>query len=416
MMNIYLNRVLLILLCSMPISIMIGKAALNLNLFFFDLLVIFFLFQKKNLLNIKISQNLILAIIFSLVILVNIIFSENFDLSFQAMLGLIKNLIFCLGLSLFVKFEDLKKYFSLTILISLTFVSINILLQFFLGNDIFGNSVVGQIRSTAVFGDQIPGSYLLKFLFVCLLLNLFKKNLFLNFVYLSFFSMIIIITNERMPLFNIIFFSLLFIMIFPLENFKKKIISIISYLILCFLIFNIPIPNNFQKNDKISIYDHLSQRTKLQFQRQTKKNDFYSIYWIQHFRAATEIFLEKPIIGSGLKTYRYFCPIKQKEKNKNDQLICSIHPHNLYFEIASETGILGLAILIFYLFSLITKLALDYIKNKKNRYENIVVLISLLMLFNPFQITGSFFSTYSGFFYFMVIGVCGNYIKNNTAN
>ena len=36
------------------------------------------------------------------------------------------------------------------------------------------------------------------------------------------------------------------------------------------------------------------------------------------------------------------------------------------------------------------------------------------MLFNPFQITGSFFSTYSGFFYFMVIGVCGNYIKNNT--
>ena len=79
-------------------------------------------------------------------------------------------------------------------------------------------------------------------------------------------------------------------------------------------------------------------------------------------------------------------------------------------------GILGLAILIFYLFSLITKLALDYIKNKKNRYENIVVLIPLLMLFNPFQITGSFFSTYSGFFYFMVIGVCGNYIKNNTAN
>ena len=415
-MNINLDRVLLILLCLMPISIMIGKAAINLNLFFFDLLVIFLLFQKKIFADIKISKNLILTFIFLLIILINVILSVKINLSSLALLGLVKNLIFCLGLSLFIKFEDLKKYFSLIVFISLIFVSINVLLQFFLGTDMFGNSLVGQIRSSAVFGDQIPGSYILKFLFVCLLFTMFKKNLLLNFVYLSFFSMIIIITNERMPSLNILFFSILFISIFPQENLRKKVITIISYLILCFLFFNIPIPNDFQKENNVNIYDHLTARTKLQFQRQTAKDNFYSIYWIQHFRAATEIFIDRPIIGSGLKTYRYFCPIKQNEKNKDNQLVCSLHPHNLYFEIASETGILGIVFFIFYLSTLIIKLILNYIKYEKNRYETLIVFLPLLLLFNPFQITGSIFSTYSGFFYFMVIGIVINFLKKNIVN
>ena len=412
-MNINLDKVLLILLCSMPISIMIGKAALNLNLFFFDLLVIYLLFQRKTFANIRIFKIFILPFTFLFVILINVILSVKFNLSSLALLGLLKNLIFCLGLALLIKFEDIKKYFSLIIFFSLIFVSINVLLQFFLGNDMFGNTLVGQIRSTAVFGNQIPGSYILKFLFVCLLFTLFRKNLLFNFFYLSFFSMIIIITNERMPFLNILFFTVLFIIFFPQKNLKKKVITIISYLVLCFLFFNIPIPNNFQKDNKVNIYDHLSARTKLQFERQTAKDNFYSIYWIQHFRAATEIFIDKPLIGSGLKTYRYFCPIKQNEKQKDNRLICSLHPHNLYFEIASETGILGLSFFIFYLSSLIIKLSLNYIKNEKNKYETLVILFPLLMLFNPLQISGSFFSTYSGFFYFMAIGIGANFIKNN---
>ena len=110
-MNINLDRVLLILLCLMPISIMIGKAAINLNLFFFDLLVIFLLFQKKIFADIKISKNLILTFIFLLIILINVILSVKINLSSLALLGLVKNLIFCLGLSLFIKFEDLKNIF-----------------------------------------------------------------------------------------------------------------------------------------------------------------------------------------------------------------------------------------------------------------------------------------------------------------
>lgn len=415
-MRINLNKVLIVLLCSMPISIMIGKAALNFNLFFFDILVIFFLLKKKIFSNIKISKNLILSLIFLAIMLMNIIFSVNLDLSFIAILGLLKNIIFCIGLVLFIKFEDLKKYFSLIVMISLIFVSINVLLQFFLGEDMLGNSFAGQIRSTAVFGNQIPGSYILKFLFVCLLLNFFRKNLLLNLFYFSFFSMIIIITNERMSSLNIIFFTILFLLVFPQENLKKKIFSTISYLILCFLFFNIPIPNDFKKNNNTSIYDHLSSRTELQFQRQTNKNDFYNIYWIQHFKAATENFMERPIIGTGIKTYRYFCPIIQSKKEKMSQLLCSIHPHNLYFEIASEIGILGIIFFIFYLSSLIVNLALNYVKNEKSRYEILVVLFPILILFNPVQITGSIFSTYSGFFYFMVIGVSINFIRNNLIN
>ena len=55
------------------------------------------------------------------------------------------------------------------------------------------------------------------------------------------------------------------------------------------------------------------------------------------------------------------------------------------------------------------------IKFKEIRYSTLVVLFPILTMFNPIQFTGAFFSTYSGFFYFMILGVALNYIKYNSS-
>ena len=57
-------------------------------------------------------------------------------------------------------------------------------------------------------------------------------------------------------------------------------------------------------------------RTKLQFERQTAKDNLQHLLGTT-FRAAAGIFIDKPLIGSRFKkTYRYFCPIKQNKNRK----------------------------------------------------------------------------------------------------
>ena len=412
--NLRMREILLVLFCCLPISIMIGKAALNTNLVIFDLFAMAYFFKDKKFELISSNKNLFFAFFLILFVSFNIFFSTNLELSFQGLLGLIKNIIFCLGLTLFVSPNDIKKFFSPIVFISLMFVSLHIYLQYFTGFDIFGNSLVGQNRSTAVFGNQIPGSYILKFFFIGLLLSTFNKNIFLNLTYLSFFTTAIILSNERMPILNIIFFSILFISIFPQINYKKKLLCLFSYLSICFLIYNVPIPsaNNSELTKQEKLYENLLLRTKTQLKRQTVGKNISNLYWFQHFRAAAELFLDSPIIGSGIKSYRYSCPLKQLEKKKIAQLSCNIHPHNIYFEIISETGILGLFIVSFILFRLFLLSIGSYRRDSLNRRQLMIVILPIFMLFNPIQFTGSFFSTYSGFFFFLNLGIAFNFIRN----
>ena len=62
--------------------------------------------------------------------------------------------------------------------------------------------------------------------------------------------------------------------------------------------------------------------------------------------SAIKMFKDKPIIGHGVKTFRYNC---KKQPYKFDEfdiykfrMNCGNHPHNTYIQLISETGIIGL--------------------------------------------------------------------------
>ena len=74
---------------------------------------------------------------------------------------------------------------------------------------------------------------------------------------------------------------------------------------------------------------------------------------------------------------------------------CSTHPHNIYLEILSETGTLGFLL---FLFTLLCLFKINKVFTKKNIRNNPEILILLFICFWPIQSTGSFFSTWNGFF------------------
>ena len=90
-----------------------------------------------------------------------------------------------------------------------------------------------------------------------------------------------------------------------------------------------------------------------------------------HFINSYHIFSNK-LLGSGVRSFRHECEKYSKDylsevyqyKVVTDLNGCSSHPHNIYFELASETGLIGLILFIILLYFLIIKNLKDCLNNK----------------------------------------------------
>ena len=74
----------------------------------------------------------------------------------------------------------------------------------------------------------------------------------------------------------------------------------------------------------------------------------YSKSYENHYLSALRVFSDNPIFGSGPNTYRYQC---NNPKYVDLLSKCNTHPHNFYFQVLAELGIIGFLFLsIFYLY------------------------------------------------------------------
>ena len=120
--------------------------------------------------------------------------------------------------------------------------------------------------------------------------------------------------------------------------------------------------------------------------------------WGAHFLAAVNIWLDKPFFGNGLKTFRELCGYeKYKTISKNDIHRCSTHPHNFYFELLAETGIIGLILLASFFIGIAKKAKI--IRNKNEIFFLIILILSIW----PLGTTGSLFNNHNaGIFWFII--------------
>ena len=107
-----------------------------------------------------------------------------------------------------------------------------------------------------------------------------------------------------------------------------------------------------------------------------------------------KLFKENFLLGVGPKNYRNKCAEIKFKGVKN----CSTHPHNIFFQLLVETGILGLLIYI-YIFFLILKKILFFIFFEKTLDPKIFFILPVFYFLNPFLPSGNFFNNW-----FMAIG------------
>ncbi len=402
-----------IIFLSIP-SAIIGNFALNLTILTSLIFFVFFLIKKE--FSIAINKTYIFYfILFKLFFLFNILFSYNSLLSFNSYLGIIKNIFFVI---VFYKvFEHNKKnepFFFNSLIILFFFFNFDVLIQFFFIYDLFGYPLQDShgIRLSGAFGKEfVAGSFLSKILFlVVAYIHAGKNNNWILKYFIIFLSNATILLSGERSVFLITAISSLFFIFFDNRiQIKKKILVFFVYLIIIFSTVFLNYSIYSQSKDKL-LLNNYSFLFGYEFQViSEKKNNnnllikrenyslvknFLDTRHGAHFLTGIEIFLDNKILGAGLKSFRNICSISKYDNinslSAKDR--CNTHPHNIYIEFISDLGILGFAIIL---------LLLSYIFIQLLKKKDTSMLAYFLILFFPFQTTGSFFSSFNGFFYYI---------------
>jgi len=142
-----------------------------------------------------------------------------------------------------------------------------------------------------------------------------------------------------------------------------------------------------------------------------KSEKFYRIYieairsfkdtqWGAHWLTAIEISKDNFLFGSGVRTFRIVCQKYDTIDSFRKDSRCSTHPHNIYLEILSETGLIGLILILLFFFNFVKSL----INKKNNKTLTIALGALILALIFPLKPTGAFFSSWYGSILWYLIG------------
>ena len=387
------------------LSYIFGPAIINVYITLLSIIAFAYLIYRSDLLKtITYDYSSIFLLIFFMYAFLISIVKENFNIEIISFLRITIIYIF---VSLF--YRGKKNYLNIKkILLFFTLlISIDSLYQFIFRENIFGYEIFEKYRLTSFFKDEpIVGSFLLKTTLPLIGFYFYKvydNKLLLLLIIIS--AVTIILSGERMPLLQ--FFFGIFIMIFLFINKLKSFIFFISTLFL--------VNVSFLINDSLyerykSTYLSISSII-LSSQNANLEITNYSINeYLGNFKSGVDLWSNSKLFGNGYRYYNKNCDFMVKEPLNSG---CSTHPHNIYIEILSDYGLVGLFLFISFYISIFFK----FIKfNYKSDILGIGVLFFVISF--PFSTSQSIFSSYYGSIYFLFAFLINYYsiIKKNINN
>ncbi len=412
-------RCLSLLLAIMPLSFIAGNMIININLVLVIALALLFYGKEFYSYKLDIVDKTISS--FFVIVLFTGIYNDiffylekswraDFSTSIKSVL-FFKYLIFYLILRYCVEKKIIYlKYFFISSSLASLFVCFDIFYQSVSGKDIFGFSSDGMGRKlSGPFGDEpIAGSFiqrfsLFSFFVVPLFFLKFKKytKLLIPLLFLIFFVGIVF-SGNRMPL--IIFIFTLFLTLVFQKQVRKYFLHFCFIIIVSFvIIFNL---NTKVKNNFKNFYMQISE-VKIVFTE--KKFDYNKSAYLKEFNTFYDTWLLNKYIGGGIKNFRYYCHYRLPDTSESyKKYKCNMHPHNYYLEILTETGIIGLSIILlsFYLFFNRSFLNKYFFKSRLNDNHIIAPFIFLFIAeIFPIKSTGSFFTTGNATYLFLILGI-----------
>lgn len=342
-----------------------------------------------------------ILIIFYLYIFLNELFIDNFNFHYFSFLRYL--IIFLLFENIALKESKLEfKYLFIILFI----IALDGIYQFFNGSNILGFDKFDNFRLTGIFGDEpIIGSFLMKFIIPIIWIYFLEKNkLIKNIFYIILLSLVfscMILSFERMPIIQI-FLAIGMMLIFSIfkdRNISKKILftGFLVTLSAYFLIIN----NNFLKYRTQASIDALYNIFIL---NDHSKNQLISIKdYVGHINLSKKLWIENVYTGGG---YRYFNKFCSSNDNEVINVIgCSTHPHNIYLELLTNAGLVGL--LIFCIFNSYL-IFLSFNRVSKRYFGFIFTYLALIF---PLVTSQSIYSSYYGSIFFLFIFLF-NYFLN----
>ena len=308
----------------LPLSFVIGSLILNINIIFFLTVGSIYFFIKK--IKIKLNYiNITLLLYFLILILSSLI---NFEVI--GGVNLVKSIFllrfFLLYIFIETLFYDQKlklKYFFNICLILVLFLSLDLILQFLNGANIFGyepweGRITGVFHSEAIAGAYIQKTFIFSIISIISLVysSIKKKSLFItaSFIVIIFASFI---ASNRIS-FLILFITVLFLIFFYKILRKKLIISLLVLLPIFYHFYQIDNQVNSRYKGFINKISQLKEFTKsntisknditkdnINIEKEIKINSLPNHGKI--FLTAYMSFQENIFLGNGMKSFRYKC-------------------------------------------------------------------------------------------------------------
>ena len=389
----------------LPLSIIIGSLAININTLL--IIILGFIIYKKKIffLEKKIFQYLIYLFFFLLIFTTAINNIPNFGTHPLYEENFYKSIFFTRFLLLFLVINRLIEEKTLNIklfFISCSFFSfllaIDIIIQVIFGKNLIGHPIT-LFRPAGFFGSEhIAGSYLQKFIFFFIFLVYLKyqNSKYLRVIAFLLFLLLfipIVLTGNRMP--AVIYLTSCLVFFLLVKNFKEILSLVIFSSLIIFLIFKYPVIDRIDKrigNYYLEVKNILFYSHKIFFQKNEVTNvegiNLQNNYLL-HFNTGIQIWKKNKIIGNGIKSMWLKCEFEKKYQ------LCNTHPHNYFIQLLMETGVVGLT-LIYLIFTLSLFNFLKFFYSVKDKIKKIITMPFFLIVFFeffPLRSTGSFFTT-----------------------
>ncbi len=380
------DKFLIIFFSFYPVTILVGNFLINLFILITGSLFFFKFITKKGDFNIN-KKIFFLLIFFFISLCINLIFTNNIYLSYQRVIKFFFVIFFILSFGFLIKnyFQNLENIFKIWSLIFLI-VIFDLIIEFSFGKNLLGQNAIMPGRLASFTGEEsVIGGFFLGF---CLIFLSYiyekKKDIKLNLLVAISLIIVSFLIGERANFVKTFIAIVIYIFLVYRVSFKIKIFSfilIISLIYTSFLTLNNDYKHRYLNN------------IKLIFVENGLNNYLDNSTYGSHRNVAKEIFLDNPFFGVGIKNFRFESANKKYDnlEHKYNHKRVSNHPHELYYEFLSETGIFGLICFLIFIISSISLSLKNYLK-QRNIYQLsgiIFIFVSIL----PIIPAGAFLST-----------------------
>jgi O-antigen ligase len=301
------------------------------------------------------------------------------------------------------KDKSIINYFYYALTLCFSGLVIDGYFQYFNGENLFGFKIDSSLRISSFFKDElILGSYLSRLfpLLFALFLIKQKQKFEIYFIGLLFIlvDILIYMSGERSSFF-FLNLSTIFIIILIKEYQKFRLVTFLIA-ILCIIFFSF----NSSTTSTNRMFKEPARDMGL-----IKSSKEPVIFTVEHdnlIRTAYKMFKDQPILGHGPKMFRVKC---EYEKYAAGTSSCSTHPHNFYFQLLAETGIIGflfLFIALSYVLYAALRQFISIIFNQERFLTDyqVCLLAAILITVWPLSPNGNFFNNWLMIVYSLPVG------------